>query len=136
MAGLFQLGHRAEHAAPQGTLWEERDQGQEALARLSPNPAYAHHLRFAQPRAMSLKVSDEFTVPLCAGRHDALHKTGDERAWWARHGIIEPLKMAERLWTASRLGSGVGEIGDLVDELHPGPEAVSQSSGAQATSEP
>jgi DNA recombination protein Rad52 len=67
-------------------------------------PAHAHHLRFAQPRAMSLKVSDEFTVPLCAGHHDALHKTGDERAWWARHGIIEPLKMAERLWAASRLG--------------------------------
>jgi len=30
-------------------------------------PAHAHHLRFAQPRAMGLKVSDEFTVPLCAG---------------------------------------------------------------------
>ena len=28
-------------------------------------PADAHHLRFAQPRAMSLNVSDEFTVPLC-----------------------------------------------------------------------
>jgi hypothetical protein len=29
------------------------------------SPADAHHLRFAQPRAMGLKVSDEFTVPLC-----------------------------------------------------------------------
>jgi DNA recombination protein Rad52 len=68
-------------------------------------PAHAHHLRFAQPRAMGLKVSDEFTVPLCAGHHDAVHQTGDERAWWARHGIIEPLKMAERLWATSRLGA-------------------------------
>jgi len=67
-------------------------------------PAQAHHLKFAQPRSMSLKVSDEYTVPLCNGHHDALHKTGDERAWWARHGIIDPLKFASRLWAASRSG--------------------------------
>lgn len=65
-------------------------------------PSQAHHLRFAQPRAMGLKVSDEFTLPLCNTHHDALHRTGDERAWWARHGIIEPLKYAARLWAASR----------------------------------
>jgi DNA recombination protein Rad52 len=67
-------------------------------------PAHAHHLRFAQPRAMGLKVSDEFTVPLCALHHDALHRTGDERAWWARHGIPDPLQIAAKLWAASRLG--------------------------------
>jgi hypothetical protein len=67
-------------------------------------PAQAHHLKFAQPRAMSLKVSDEYTVPLCNGHHDALHRSGDERAWWARHGIIDPLKFAARLWAASRNG--------------------------------
>jgi DNA recombination protein Rad52 len=44
-------------------------------------PAQAHHLRFAQARAMSLKVSDEYTVPLCNTCHDSLHRTGDERAW-------------------------------------------------------
>jgi hypothetical protein len=49
-------------------------------------PAQAHHIRFAQPRALGLKVSDEFTVPLCNGHHDSLHRTGDERAWWARNG--------------------------------------------------
>jgi hypothetical protein len=48
--------------------------------------AQAHHIRFAQPRALGLKVSDEFTVPLCNGHHDSLHRTGDERAWWARNG--------------------------------------------------
>jgi hypothetical protein len=64
-------------------------------------PAQAHHLRFAQQRALGLKVSDEFTVPLCNGHHDSLHHTGDERAWWARNGILDPLKMAARLWAAS-----------------------------------
>ena len=65
-------------------------------------PAQAHHLRFAQPRAMSLKVSDEFTVPVCNTHHDQLHRSGDERAFWARHGFIDPLKYAARLWEASR----------------------------------
>ncbi len=65
-------------------------------------PAQAHHLRFAQPRAMAMKVSDEFTVPLCNVHHDQLHRTGDERAWWARHGILDPIKIAGRLWAASR----------------------------------
>ena len=32
-------------------------------------PAQAHHIRFAQPRGLGLKVSDEFTVPLCNGHH-------------------------------------------------------------------
>ena len=35
-------------------------------------PADAHHLRFAQPRAPGLKVSDEFTLPLCRIHHRAL----------------------------------------------------------------
>ena len=64
-------------------------------------PSHAHHLRFAQPRAMGLKVSDEFTVPLCNAHHDFIHKTGDERSWWARHGVLEPLKVADKLWAAS-----------------------------------
>ena len=67
-------------------------------------PAQAHHLRFAQSRAMSLKVSDEFTLPLCAGHHDELHRAGDERSWWTRQGIKAPLDIAARLWSASRLG--------------------------------
>ena len=32
-------------------------------------PCDAHHLRFAQPRGLGLKVSDEFAVPLCRGHH-------------------------------------------------------------------
>ena len=65
-------------------------------------PAQAHHLRFAQPRAMAMKVSDEFTVPVCNTHHDQLHRSGDERAFWARQGFRDPLKYAARLWEASR----------------------------------
>jgi hypothetical protein len=41
-------------------------------------PSQAHHLRFAQPRALGRKVSDEFTVPLCAVHHHELHARGNE----------------------------------------------------------
>ena len=37
-------------------------------------PRDPHHLRFAQPRALGSKVSDEFTVPLCRGHHRELHQ--------------------------------------------------------------
>jgi hypothetical protein len=61
------------------------------------SPADAHHLRFAQPRALGRKVSDEFTVPVCRVHHRELHRTGDEAAWWK--GInIDPLPIALRLW--------------------------------------
>jgi Rad52/22 family double-strand break repair protein len=36
-------------------------------------PSDPHHLRFAQPRGLGLKVSDEFTVPLCRVHHRQLH---------------------------------------------------------------
>ena len=45
-------------------------------------PSDPHHLRFAQPRAIGLKVSDEFTVPLCRGHHRQIHQAGNEKAWW------------------------------------------------------
>jgi hypothetical protein len=63
-------------------------------------PADAHHLRFAQSRALGRKVSDEFTVPLCRGHHRELHHAGDEVAWWTRVGI-EPLVAARDLWLES-----------------------------------
>lgn len=76
-------------------------------------PVHAHHLRFAQPRGMGLKVSDEFTVPVCSSHHDELHRTGDERAWWARHGILDPLTIAARIWAASRDKRRLGGVIDL-----------------------
>jgi hypothetical protein len=60
-------------------------------------PSDPHHLRFAQPRAISMKVSDEFTVPLCRGHHRQLHQTGDEIAWW-KERKINPLELARELW--------------------------------------
>jgi hypothetical protein len=66
-------------------------------------PCDPHHLRFMQPRALGSKVSDEFTVPLCRIHHRALHRTGDEAAWWKAEGI-DPIKVARNLWRNTRLG--------------------------------
>jgi hypothetical protein len=60
-------------------------------------PADAHHLRFAQPRALGRKVSDEFTVPVCRAHHRELHRHGDEASWW-QSIKIDPLPIAKRLW--------------------------------------
>lgn len=63
-------------------------------------PSDAHHLRFAQLRAMGRKVSDEFTVPLCRTHHRQLHQTRDEVAWWLDLDI-DPLPIARELWQES-----------------------------------
>jgi len=60
-------------------------------------PSDAHHLRFAQAKALGSKVSDEFTVPLCRSHHRELHRAGDELRWWARFGI-DPIAIADKLW--------------------------------------
>jgi hypothetical protein len=65
------------------------------------NPADAHHLRFTQPRAMGLKVSDEFTVPLCRIHHRDVHSHGDEVGWWERRAI-DPLATSRVLWVSTR----------------------------------
>jgi hypothetical protein len=65
-------------------------------------PSDPHHLRFAQPRALGLKVSDEFTVPLCRGHHRQLHQAGNEVAWW-ENLKINALEIAKGLWEESRL---------------------------------
>jgi hypothetical protein len=64
------------------------------------HPCDAHHLRFAQPRAIGMKVSDEFTVPLCRTHHRQLHQIGDERVWWAERKI-HPLEIAQTLWRST-----------------------------------
>jgi DNA recombination protein Rad52 len=73
------------------------------------NPAQAHHLTFAQPRARSLKVSDEWTVPLCALHHRALHDHGNELTWWQTKGI-EPIGIAQALWAARRDVGGAASL--------------------------
>jgi hypothetical protein len=63
-------------------------------------PTEAHHIRFAQPRALGRKVSDEYTVPVCRLHHRELHRYGDEASWWAGVGI-DPLPVALDLWHLS-----------------------------------
>ena len=65
------------------------------------SPADAHHLRFAQLRAMARKVSDEFTVPLCRTHHRDNHRFGDEVAWWERRAI-DPVATSRMLWISTR----------------------------------
>ena len=64
-------------------------------------PSEAHHIRFAQPRAVGRKVSDEYTVPVCRLHHRDLHTYGDEASWWAAVSI-DPLAVALELWRKSR----------------------------------
>ena len=60
-------------------------------------PSDPHHLRFTQHRALSRKVSDEFTVPLCRGHHREVHRCGEEAAWWQKAGV-DPAASARTLW--------------------------------------
>jgi len=68
-------------------------------------PCDAHHIKFAEPRALGRKVSDEFTVPLCRVHHQELHRHGNERAWWADVNVL-PLDAAKNLWDATMSGHG------------------------------
>jgi len=61
-----------------------------------------HHLRYLQPRALGRRASDEFAVPLCRSHHRAVHRAGDEQAWWKAAGI-DPVKVARQLWRQTRL---------------------------------
>ena len=71
--------------------------GSQMPSALHAGPSDPHYLRFAQPRALGLKVSDEFTVPLCRGHHRQLHQAGNEVAWW-QNLHINPLETARALW--------------------------------------
>jgi len=78
---------------------------QQACLLCGRKPSDPHHLGFTQPRALGRKVSDEFAVPLCRGHHRAVHRSHDERGWWRQAGI-DPIKVARRLWKATR---GMGQ---------------------------
>lgn len=73
-------------------------------------PSDAHHVKFAEQRAMGRKVGDRFTVPVCRLHHRELHKRGDELAWWNAQGI-DPLAVAANLWgTIRKLTPGAAAI--------------------------
>jgi len=65
------------------------------------SPSHAHHVRYAQRRGLGIKVSDVFTVPLCATHHQQLHNTTKEREWWQARKI-DPLVIASTLWRESQ----------------------------------
>jgi hypothetical protein len=92
-------------------------------------PSDPHHLRFAQPRALGRKASDEFAVPLCRIHHRLLHRVGNEGAWWQEVGI-DPLNAARKLWKRTRLDrpkadSANGPIGSKEAKL---PDSASDPS--------
>jgi hypothetical protein len=76
--------------------------GQQACLICGRKQSDPHHLRYLQPRALGRKVSDEFVVPLCRSHHRAVHRAGDEEAWWKAAGI-DPIKVARQLWRQTRL---------------------------------
>jgi ERF superfamily len=99
-------------------------------------PSDAHHLRFAQPRALGRRVSDEYVVPLCRSHHRALHRHGDEVAWWQTHKV-DPVVVAQELWERTRLE---GPRGARVEALLSvgvieGPERATESGLAPVSSD-
>jgi hypothetical protein len=49
-------------------------------------PIDPHHLMKIGGRGISLKESDEWTVPLCRMHHHQVSISGDETNWWERWG--------------------------------------------------
>jgi hypothetical protein len=115
------------------------------------SPSNAHHVRYAQSKGLSLKVSDEFTVPLCAIHHHHIHTTGKEREWWQERNI-DPLKIADALWKKSHerdpsstragalernaLGDGVAEPTHQASPgIDAGPTAFRDPSGGASRSD-
>jgi hypothetical protein len=81
-------------------------------------PSDPHHLTFTQPRALGRRVSDEFLVPVCRVHHRALHRSGDEAAWWRRLNI-DPLSVALRLWQHTRANGELANSGESITHEHP-----------------
>jgi hypothetical protein len=86
-------------------------------------PSEPHHLRFAQPRALGRKVSDEYTVPLCRSHHRDVHRFGNEVVWW-KNARIEPLNAALQLWSKTRVGTGRVEPSEVAGQ----PDGADQQS--------
>ena len=85
------------------------------------SPSHAHHVRYAEPSGLGLKVSDEFTVPLCAIHHHHIHTTGKELEWWQERNI-NPLEIASRLWQQSRNrhpAERKTDLSEIVEETTP-----------------
>jgi hypothetical protein len=93
----------AEGAVAIGKPVRDRDRNHLRFVAAQPclvcgrTPSDAHHIKFAEQRAMGRKVSDRFAVPICRLHHRELHRRGNERGWWQGQGI-DPLAVAATLW--------------------------------------
>ena len=67
---------------------------------------------------MGRKVSDEWTVPLCATHHRALHTVGDEQKWW-KESQVDPIIHAEQLWR-ERWGEVIQQPSRARELINPG----------------
>jgi hypothetical protein len=98
----------AEHTSLQAKPMRRRNKAHLVFVAAQPclicqrTPCDAHHLKFAQPKALGRKVSDEFTVPLCRQHHHELHRHGNEMAWWTNLHVA-PIEIARTLWQTSRV---------------------------------
>ena len=106
--GEDQGAQAEEKVTPLGRPTRRRNKAHLAFVGAQPclvcqrSPCDAHHLKFAQPRSLGRKVSDEFTVPLCRDHHRELHRQGNESGWWANVQIA-PLRVARELWETTLL---------------------------------
>jgi hypothetical protein len=98
-------------------------------------PSDPHHLRFAQPRALSRKVSDEFTVPLCRIHHREVHRGANEAAWWNRFGV-DPHHVAAALWAQTRPVRSVAERPNHEPSMASSPAAAEPTPVAQPPNGP
>jgi hypothetical protein len=96
-------------------------------------PCEAHHIRYAQPRALGRRVSDEFTVPLCRLHHRELHQQGNERTWWSKFNI-DPMPIALRFWQETRRGTPAGAENSNMHTLSRDIPHDSNNSAAPASS--
>jgi hypothetical protein len=78
------------------------------------SPSDAHHIKFAEQRAMGRKVSDKFAIPICRLHHRELHRRGNERAWWEKQGI-DPLAIAATLWARTHAVASPADLAGDTD---------------------
>lgn len=67
----------------------------------SSHSTEAHHLLRGVVRGMGRKADDSKVIPLCSRHHRDLHQDGNETTYLARYGIINPVAVADALYTAS-----------------------------------
>jgi hypothetical protein len=79
------------------------------------------------------RVSDEFAVPLCRTHHRALHRSGDEEAWW-KSTDMDPVMIAQRLWQHTRLNGA--PIREHIDPLLNAPSVHRVADRANPSTEP